>query len=159
MKNRFRGRSLGLLLHSSGVVCIKLFCQEIFVDSCLVTKPYKLSLFDGFTNEIKSVIKQKQKLWYRVKSSKSSLVKEEYIRVCKKLKQKIRSSKNNYELEITNRSKRDPKLVYKYVKSQQNVNEQVRALVDKDGHLVTDRKLVAEILNDQYKSVFAVEPE
>ena len=112
-----------------------------------------------FTNEIKSIIKQKHKLWYRVKSSKSSLIKEEYIRVCKELKQKIRSSKNNYELELANRSKRDPKLVYKYVKSQQNVNEQVRALVDKDGHLVTDRKIQAEILNDQYKSVFVVEPE
>ena len=41
----------------------------------------------------------------------------------------------------------------------QNVNEQVRALVDRDSHLVTDRKLVAEILNDQYKSVFVDEPE
>ena len=28
-----------------------------------------------FTNEIKSIIKQKHKLWYRVKSSKSSLIK------------------------------------------------------------------------------------
>ena len=35
----------------------------------------------------------------------------------------------------------------------------MRALVDRDGHLVTDRKLVAEILNDQYKSVFIDEPE
>ena len=64
-----------------------------------------------FTNEIKSIIKQKHKLWYRVKISKSSLVKEEYIHVCKGLKQKIRLSKNNYELEIANRSKRDPKIV------------------------------------------------
>ena len=31
--------------------------------------------------------------------------------------------------------------------------------MDKDGHLVTDRKLVAEILNDQYKSSYVVEPE
>ena len=35
----------------------------------------------------------------------------------------------------------------------------MRELVDKDGHLVTDRKLVAEFLNDQYKSVFVVELE
>ena len=45
------------------------------------------------------------------------------------------------------------------VKSQPSVNEQVRALVDKNGNLVTDRKLVLEIFNDQYKSVFVVEPE
>ena len=30
------------------------------------------------------------------------------------------------------------------MKTQQKINEQVRALVDKDGHIVTDRKLVAE---------------
>ena len=45
------------------------------------------------------------------------------------------------------------------MKRQLNVNEQVRALVDKDGHLATDRKFVAEILKDQYKSVFEDEPE
>ena len=28
-----------------------------------------------------------------------------------------------------------------------------------DSHLVTDSKLAAEILDDQYKSVFVVEPE
>ena len=35
----------------------------------------------------------------------------------------------------------------------------MRALVEKEGHIVTDRKLVAEILNDQHKSVFVVEPD
>ena len=111
-----------------------------------------------FKNEVKSMIKQKHKLWYRVKSSKFSLVKEEYIRVYKELKQKTRSSKNYNELEIAYQSKRDPKLVYKYVKNQQNVNEQVTVLLDKDGNLVTDRKLVAEILCDQNKSEFVIEP-
>ena len=53
-----------------------------------------------FTKEIKSIIKQKQKLWYRVKSSRSSLLKEEYFRVCKDLKRTIKSSKNNYELDL-----------------------------------------------------------
>ena len=81
------------------------------------------------------------------------------MRVCRDLRQKIKTSKNNYEQELAKRSKNDPKLVYKYVKRQQNVNEQVRALVDRVGHLVTDRKLVADILNDQYKSVFVDEPE
>ena len=77
--------------------------------------------------------------------------------MCKQIKQKIKSSKNNYELELASRSKKDPKLFYKYVKSQQKINEQVRDLVDKDGHILTDTKLVAEILNDQYKLVFVVE--
>ena len=67
-----------------------------------------------FTNEIKSIIKQKHKLWYRLKSSRSLIIKEEYLQ----LKQKIKSSKNNYELELASRSKKDPKLVYKYVKRQ-----------------------------------------
>ena len=48
------------------------------------------------------------------------------------------------------------KLVYKYVKSQQKIDETVRALFDKDDHIVTDRKLVTEILNEQYKSVFNI---
>ena len=45
------------------------------------------------------------------------------------------------------------------MKRQKKVNEQVRALVDRDGHLVIDRKLVIDILNDQYKSAFVDEPE
>ena len=31
--------------------------------------------------------------------------------------------------------------------------------MDKDSHLVTDRKLVTVILNDQHKSVFLLEPD
>ena len=75
------------------------------------------------------------------------------------LKTDDKISKNNNDQELAKRSKKDPYLVYKYVKRKQNLNEQVRVLVNRDGHLITDRKLVAEILNDQYKSVFVYEPE
>jgi hypothetical protein len=31
-------------------------------------------------------------------------------------------------------------------------------VIDKSGKLVTDRNLVAEVLNDQFQSVFVIEP-
>ena len=65
----------------------------------------------------KSIIKKKYKLWYRVKSSKSSLVKEEYIIVCKELRQKIRSSKIVHQKIATN---------WKYITGQKEMSLQIR---------------------------------
>ena len=59
----------------------------------------------------------------------------------------IKTSKNNHEHELAYQYKKDPNLVYKYVKRQNRVNEQVRALVDREGYLFRVRKLVADILN------------
>jgi hypothetical protein len=54
-------------------------------------------------------------------------------------------------------SKRNPKLVYSYVKSKTSVKDQVRALVNTNGQVVTERSVIAEVLDDQFESVFVDE--
>ena len=77
------------------------FCYSLFVEKfhqlCekYVPESKKLNRTGApwFTNEIRSMIRQIHKLWYRVKSSRSSELKEEYLRVCRELRQKIKTSK------------------------------------------------------------------
>ena len=38
------------------------------------------------------------------------------------------------------------------------MKDHARAVIDKSGKLMTDRNSVAEVLNDQFQSVFVVEP-
>jgi hypothetical protein len=92
-----------------------------------------------------------------MKGSSSSHLREEYVKTCKQVKIEEKLAINRYELRLAEKSKRDPKLVYSYVKGKQTVKDQVRAVIDKSGKLVADRNLVAEVLNDQFQSVFVVE--
>ena len=51
-------------------------------------------------------------------------------------------------------SKKDPKLVYSYIRSNMVVKEQFRILKGVDGSLETEKNGMAELLNSQFKSVF-----
>ena len=110
------------------------------------------------TNELKVLIKEKHKQWYRMKGSSSSDLREKYVETCKQVKTEEKLAIKRYELKLADKSKNDPKLVFAYAKSKQTVKDQVRAVIDKSGKLVTDRNSVAEVLNDQFQSVFVVEP-
>ena len=63
-----------------------------------------------------------------------------------------------YECTLSVRAKRDPKLIFSFARNKQCVKDQVRAVV-KSGELVTDRESVAEVLNEQFKSVFVVKAQ
>ena len=69
----FSGRSLD--------ECYTIFA-EIFHSMCLkyvpVVRDQCKSRPPWFTSEIRSLIKEKHKLWYKFKSSKSAVVKNEY---------------------------------------------------------------------------------
>jgi hypothetical protein len=55
------------------------------------------------------------------------------------------------------KAKYAPKLLYSYVKKKQNVKPQLRGLKKYAGQQITDGKIMAEMLNDQFKSVFISE--
>ena len=110
-------------------------------------------------SELKSLINEKHRLWYRYKSSRSAEhLHEEYRRFSAKVRKEIKLSVTRYESKLAAKSKRDPKVVYAYAKSMNSVKDHIRALVDKDGLLVTNRVQVADVLNSQFQSVFVVEP-
>ena len=56
-------------------------------------------------------------------------------------------------------SKQDQKLIFSYVQSNQSVKEQIKAVIDNNNLIISDRKGISEVLNLQFASVFVNEPE
>jgi hypothetical protein len=110
------------------------------------------------TPDIKDQIKLKHATWYRKKAKSSPETTKEYNGISRLLKLNIEKAKEEYEVNLSQMAKSDPKAIYSYVRSKQAVKENVRALKDKNGELVTERCQIAEILNKQFKSVFVLEP-
>ena len=73
------------------------------------------------------------------------------------MKKAIKSAKLQFEKELGERAKKDPKLIHCYIRNKLEVKEQIRVLKDKEGKLVADSKEIAEMLNAQFKSVFSQE--
>jgi hypothetical protein len=48
-------------------------------------------------------------------------MREEYVQFCRKVKQEIKNAVVKFENDIAEKAKRDPKLVYAYVRSKQTV--------------------------------------
>ena len=59
----------------------------------------------------------------------------------------------DYEKKLGKRSKKEPKLIYKYVNEKLKSRDEIRALRDKNNKLVVHSKGMAEELNEQFKSV------
>ena len=115
-----------------------------------------------FTEKIRELIKLKHKLWYRKmgcnsNSSKRKDIVENYRQVCLSVKLEISNAISTFEKELAKKAKRDPKLIFAYTKSKQKLKDHVKAITDRSGQLTTDRKKIADTLNDQFKSVFVVE--
>ncbi|RMZ99857.1 RNA-directed DNA polymerase from mobile element jockey-like [Brachionus plicatilis] len=62
-----------------------------------------------------------------------------------------------YELRLASNSSKNPKVLYSNMKSKQKVSERIGSLTKKDGSTTTDRCEIAEILNEQFESVFLVD--
>jgi hypothetical protein len=91
------------------------------------------------TDEIRFEIKEKHKTWYRMKASNKSKIRLENSERCRYLKQKIREAVFKFESNLVQKAEKDPKLVYAYVRSKQNVKEQIRAVLSINNELVTDK--------------------
>ena len=106
--------------------------------------------------EIKAIVRRKASLWQKYikgRRGRNQLL-EEY-KICSKLaRNSIREAIRNYEMNIASRAKHQPKLLYSYIKDRQQVKESIRTMKGDDGVCVSDRGVIAEILNRQFKSVF-----
>ena len=150
-----------MALSGLGVEACYVKFLEIFNEACSKYVP-KSRASDRKRGEpwidstIRDAIKSKHRLWYRTVKKED---KGEYVRSCKELKKLIRRAKYGYENMIAMRSKKKPKRVHAYVRSKLVVKDQLRALKDISGELVTGRKEIAGILSEQFSSVFVKEPE
>uniref|UniRef100_A0A7M5XJK8 Uncharacterized protein n=1 Tax=Clytia hemisphaerica TaxID=252671 RepID=A0A7M5XJK8_9CNID len=105
-----------------------------------------------FTHECKRAARMKKRRYRRYKSTKDPKDWkrfQECSRMASKLYNKAKS------IFIKNSVGGDKKKLFKYIKSKRRDIVGVAPLVDENGHLQSDDKVIAEILNKTYCSVFS----
>ena len=131
----------------------ELFLNKIVPKKKVNTRPRWLN------KELKSMLRVKHGLWMKYLNSgrRSLILYEEY-----KLQSKIiKSNKNKaiYKLEIDliKSAKNNPKKLYSYIKSCQQVDGSIKSLKNYNGCIVTEKYEMAELLNNYFQSVFTKE--
>ena len=69
----------------------------------------------------------------------------------------VRKSNRHFELKLAKNIKSDSRSFYAYVRSKQNVRDNVGPLEDNAGDIITEGILIAEELNMHFSSVFTGE--
>ena len=69
----------------------------------------------------------------------------------------VRKCKHNFEHKLTQHIKSDSKSFYAYLRSKQNVRDNVGPLEDNAGNIITQGVLMVEELNMHFSSVFTTE--
>ena len=143
------------------------YCYDLFLSqydkTCKSNAPLKSkSIGKGKLwcfGSVKKLIKEKNFIWRNMKKSekKNKEIKHEYNRISKHVKKVIKRVVREFENDLANKSKNNPKLVYQYINSKKKVKEKIRMLKNKNGDLVVNEIQIAEELNRQFQSVFVDE--
>ena len=103
------------------------------------------------TKDLKYKVTLKKRSWHKMRNETD---RKAFRKNSKALKQDITNAKKDYEKDLSRRAKKDPKLIYSYMRSKMEVKEQIRVLKRADGSLETESKGMADLLNSHFKSVF-----
>jgi hypothetical protein len=109
---------------------------------------------DWMSTEILQLIRKKRRLWKKAKYGQAT---DEYEATSRDLKNKIRASKRKMEKKLATVDSRNKKPFYNYVKNKTKTCESVGPLKTPDGHLVTDSRAMANMLNNSFSTVFTRE--
>ncbi|XP_065642744.1 uncharacterized protein LOC136074366 [Hydra vulgaris] len=109
--------------------------------------------------EAKKAIRNKTSLWHKLLSNgfKCEKLKVQYFLINKTIKNLVKSKRINYEKKIAKSSKENPKLFYAYVNSNRKIKLGINIITDKNCSLQTNRDNIANILNENFHSVFVIE--
>ena len=113
-----------------------------------------------FSQEINAATKEKYSAFARLRAASSSiknLLKPAYNKSARKVKKLIAEAIKNYEMSIISKCKSNPKLLYCHINRQKKCKIQIRALEDLTGKLTSNGVEMANILNQQFFSVFSVD--
>jgi hypothetical protein len=106
------------------------------------------------TRDILRLVRKKRRMW---KKETGHNVSPEYRETEKKVRNIIRNAKRNLEKKLANENNGNSKPFYSYLKSKTKSKTPVGPLKDAQGGTVSDKKKMAEMLNDYFSSVFSVE--
>ena len=108
------------------------------------------------SSELKQKIKTKNNLWRSNQRNMWSNIdmKRTYSNMKHQITRDILNAQHAFEESLIERSKKNPKLVYSYIKKRQKVKSYVWSLRSSDGEIITGIDCIANALNDQFTSVF-----
>ena len=86
----------------------------------------------------------KKEAWKKLKRTKTNGDKNEYKRLEKMTKDKVKTAKNGLEREIIKNAKQNPKRFHSYISKQRNVRTKVGPLKDANGDVIIDPQHQAE---------------
>lgn len=110
------------------------------------------------TKEARRTRVAKKKAWNDyIKSGRDSRLYELYKAKLKLSKSVNNKAKYNYEKYLADNIKNDTKSFYAYVNNKKVSSNKVGPMQDSQGNLVENNKVVANLLNNYFSSVFAVE--
>ena len=107
-----------------------------------------------FNNDIKNAIVQRDRA-HSVYIRNPNIVNKDHFFITKRrVKSIVKSSKRNYERNIAENCKNDPKRFYSYISSSKKTKDTIGPLQNDEGHCVVDSKSMASVLNKYFSSVF-----
>ena len=164
MSNYLRSINWLELLNNESVDRMYCIFEAIIKEACDLFIPkanfgLKKNKIEWINKDIKALIRRKWNLWYYNRSIewKSTDKINEYKNLCKKVKHEVKNAKRKFEENLANKAKKNPKLLFKYIKKSQKVREYIRALMNSSNQVTNDPRDIVEILNDQFQSVFVKE--
>ena len=75
------------------------------------------------------------------------------------LTKSFKVEKIEWERELASRAKHNPKLIYSYIRSKMDVEEQIKALKDDEDWLTVAKSEIADMLNNHFDSMFIKESQ
>ena len=109
--------------------------------------------------DIRKAFKKKKSISDKMRTTKHSdklnSLKNQLIEIENKISKGIRDKRIKAESKVIDKVKTDTKPFFKYAKSMAKTNESIGPLVNKDDKIIADDQGMAEVLSQQYKSVFS----
>ena len=128
------------------------------VESCLPYKTIgKRKKPMWMTRRAQKMVAKKKKLWRRYRLTGRRELLDRYNEISQEAKEVIRRDKEDFENAMARRIKEDPKTFYAYVRGNQKTKAVVGCLKRVDGSLTSSDGETAELLKQQFSSVFTRE--
>ena len=106
------------------------------------------------TRRAQRLVAKKKKIWRRYRQTGRRELLERFNEVNRETKEVIKRAKEEFEHSMAMNIKQDPKTFYAYVRSKQRTKAVVGQLKRHDGSLTTSDSETAQLLNQQFSSVF-----
>ncbi len=106
---------------------------------------------------IGKMIRKRNRKWEKLKEWPTGSARLEYNKLRNKVTSEIRRVKKNFEHNLAEHIKDNPKLFYGYVRSKSKTKVKVGPLENSEGIIVGDNKGMSKMLNEYFASVFTDE--